>query len=131
MTDLIERAEAWFRNRGGLCLLVPMAALVIAVPALGQQRPPTTVPQPGLGGPTAIINPTEDDSKLAQQMRKERNIMRQKKLESQMRLLDQLTSQLSADINGAGLSDGDVAKRTEQIEKVAKSIRELMIGPLS
>jgi len=130
MTGLIDRAEAWFRNRGRLRLLVPMTAFVIAAAALGQQRQPT-MPQPVVGGPPAIINPTEDDSKLAQQMRKERNIMRQKKLESQMRLLDQLTSQLSADINGAGLSDGDVAKRTEQIEKVAKSIRELMIGPLS
>jgi hypothetical protein len=130
MTDLIDRADAWFRNRGRLRLLAPMAAFVIAVPALGQQRQPT-MPQPGLAGPPAVINPAEDDSKMAQQMRRERNIMRQKKLESQMRLLEQLTSQLSTDINGAGLSDVDVAKRTEQIEKVAKSIRELMIGPLS
>lgn len=111
-------------------LLISVAAVGIALPATAQIRP-NSPPPIGLGGPPQIINPLEDDSRMAQQMRKERNIMRQKKLEGQMRLLDQLTSQLSTEVNGAAISDGDVAKKTEQIQKLAKSIRELMIGPLS
>jgi len=129
MTDPIESATS-SRSRGKWRLLIVLAAAGIALPAASQTRP--NVPPPiGLGGPPQVLNPLEDDSPMAQQMRKERNIMRQKKLESQMRLLDQLTSQLSAEVNAATISDGDVAKKTEQIGKLAKSIRELMIGPLS
>jgi hypothetical protein len=78
------------------------------------------------------MNPQEDDSRMGAQMRQARNAMRQKKMVSQMQLLQKLTEELRADVDKTG-PDGlppDVVHKSEQIEKLARSIRELMIGPL-
>jgi len=58
--------------------------------------------------------------------------MRQKKMVSQMQLLQKLTEELRADVDKTGpdVLPADVVHKSEQIEKLARSIRELMIGPL-
>ncbi len=69
---------------------------------------------------------------MAEQMRQARNVMRQKKLVSQTALLQKLSIELNADMarTDAAVSPADIARKSAQIEKLAKSIRELMIGPL-
>jgi hypothetical protein len=118
--------------RCALTLRVMAIALVLFV------DPPATVAQlqrdpriPPIG-PPVVMNPQEDDSRMGAQMRQARNAMRQKKMVSQMQLLQKLTEELRADVDKTG-PDGlppDVVHKSEQIEKLARSIRELMIGPL-
>jgi hypothetical protein len=93
-----------------------------------QRIPPSQLP----GGPPEVINPREDTSRMAEQMRQARNVMRQKKLVAQTALLQKLSIELNADMARTDNPPlpADVARRSEQIEKLAKSIRELMIGPL-
>ena len=83
-------------------------------------------------GPPVVLNPQEDDSRMAVQMREARNAMRQKKMVSQMQHLQKLTEELRADVDktGPGVPSADVVHKSEQIEKLARSIRDLMIGPL-
>jgi hypothetical protein len=83
-------------------------------------------------GPPVVLNPQEDDSHMAVQMREARNAMRQKKMVSQMHLLQKLTEELKADVDktDSGVPPADVVHKSEQIEKLARSIRDLMIGPL-
>jgi hypothetical protein len=83
-------------------------------------------------GPPVVLNPQEDDSRMAVQMREARNAMRQKKMVSQMQLLQKLTAELRADVDktDSGVPSADVVHKSEQIEKLARSIRDLMIGPL-
>jgi hypothetical protein len=92
------------------------------------QRDPRIPPT----GPPVVLNPQEDDSRMAVQMREARNAMRQKKMVSQMQLLQKLTEELRADVDKTGpdVLPADVVHKSEQIEKLARSIRELMIGPL-
>jgi len=92
------------------------------------QRDPRTPPS----GPPVVLNPQEDDSRMAVQMREARNAMRQKKMVSQMQLLQKLTAELRADVDktDSGVPPADVVHKSEQIEKLARSIRELMVGPL-
>ena len=83
-------------------------------------------------GPPVVLNPQEDDSRMAVQMREARNAMRQKKMVSQMHLLQKLTEELKADVDkpDSGVPPANVVHKSEQIEKLARSIRDLMIGPL-
>ncbi|HWZ13509.1 MAG TPA: hypothetical protein VNX22_10255 [Acidobacteriaceae bacterium] len=83
-------------------------------------------------GPPVVLNPQEDDSHMAVQMREARNAMRQKKMVSQMHLLQKLTEELKADVDktDSGVPPAAVVHKSEQIEKLARSIRDLMIGPL-
>ena len=92
------------------------------------QRDPRMPP----AGPPVVLNPQEDDSRMAVQMREARNAMRQKKMVSQMQHLQKLTEELRADVDktGPGVPSADVVHKSEQIEKLARSIRDLMIGPL-
>lgn len=67
---------------------------------------------------------------MAVQMKKARNAMRQKKLVSQMQMLARLTNELKADVEKTDTLSVDDIHKSEQIAKLARSIRELMIGPL-
>jgi hypothetical protein len=124
---------------GGTVAAVGMKWCVMAMAVIFTVVTPTgscqfqRIPQPQLpGGPPEVINPREDTSRMAEQMRQARNAMRQKKLVAQTALLQKLAVELNADM---GRTDGsvlpaDISRKSEQIEKLAKSIRELMIGPL-
>ncbi len=101
------------------------------VPGVGQFQRPPRYPVPGApGSPPVVLNPEDDESRLTEHMKKARNAMRQKKLVSQMQLLARLTNELKADVDKTDILSADDIHRSEQIEKLARSIRELMIGPL-
>lgn len=108
-----------------LILLIGQASLV------GQFQRPPRYPVPGApGGPPVVLNPEDDESRITEQMKKARNAMRQKKLVSQMQLLARLTNELKADVDKTDTLSADDIHKSEQIEKLARNIRELMIGPL-
>ena len=115
------RRSNW--GRGVAVAAVLFTAAVAVAPAQFPQRP------------AVIFNPREipPEPQVSDRVARERNVARQKKLESQMRRLQQLTTELHAEVNASDKEADpvDVAKKSEQIEKLAKSVHDLMIGPLT
>ena len=62
-------------------------------------------------------------------MRQARNVMRQKKLVEQVEKLQELTNELHADVakTDKDVLSLDVIRKSEQVEKLAKSIHGLMV----
>lgn len=63
-------------------------------------------------------------------MRQARNVMRQKKLVEEVEKLQQLTNELHADVakTDKDTLSLDVVRKSEQVEKLAKSIHGLMVS---
>ncbi|HTH52921.1 MAG TPA: hypothetical protein VL495_03155 [Edaphobacter sp.] len=122
-------------------------ALGTALPALGQrqsqtgtmppiqQGPPTRNPFPSAPGmsPMGSGDPmgTSDvlNHRMAEQQARARNNDRQKRIESDTDKLLGLANELKQQVQGEKqLSPEDVSKRAEEIEKLARSVKDRMKG---
>jgi len=75
-------------------------------------------------GNTDILN-----SRIAEQQARTRNSERQKKIESDTQKLSGLVDELKQNVQGEKeLSPADVSKRAEEIEKLARSVKDHMKG---
>ena len=109
----------------------------IVVYGRGQSRqnpPPIMPPSPSSNMPTlGRPDPNTMDplnARMAEQQVRSRNSDRQKRLVSDTDKLLTLTKQLKEDVQGTDkqLQPGDVQKRAEEIEKLAKSVKDRMKG---
>lgn len=104
---------------------------------MGQSRqnpPPIMSPSPStnipsLGRPDSAANDPLN-ARMAEQQVRSRNNDRQKRLVSDTDKLLTLTKQLKEDVQGSDkpLQPSDVQKRAEEIEKLAKSVKDRMKG---
>ena len=109
---------------------VAVVALMVAVPqAKGQRTTPAPPPSPAKTPYPAISNATPGNVSQEEQMRQARNVMRQKKLVEQVEKLQELTNELHADVakTDKDVLSLDVIRKSEQVEKLAKSIHGLMV----
>jgi len=109
---------------------VVAAALMLGVPqAVGQHAAPPPPPSPAKTPYPAISNATPGNVSQEEQMRQARNVMRQKKLVEQVEKLQELTNELHADVakTDKDVLSLDVIRKSEQVEKLAKSIHGLMV----
>jgi hypothetical protein len=120
--------------------LVVAMVLMLVPPMMAQSRPPTAgrkpqaqpANQPGMLPPVEWVPSASQEPVALQQTRSARNAMRQRKLFEKMQQLERLTNELSAGVGAAedGTLSMDVVKKSEQIEKLAKSIHSLLVTPL-
>ncbi|HWZ13511.1 MAG TPA: hypothetical protein VNX22_10265 [Acidobacteriaceae bacterium] len=120
-------------------LVVAMVLMLVPL-MMAQSRPPTAgrkaqaqpANQPGMLPPVELVPSASQEPVALQQTRSARNAMRQRKLFEKMQQLERLTNELSAAVGAAedGTLSMDVVKKSEQIEKLAKSIHSLLVTPL-
>ena len=113
--------------------------LLIVVPWAMAQRPGPIQPSPQAPRPTGVqqpgvtsVDPRTDESAQAEEMKQQRNALRQKQLVEKTHELQKLTDELRAEIDKTDKDtlSLDVIKKSEQIEKLAKSIHQLMVTPI-
>jgi ribosomal protein S7 len=83
--------------------------------------------------PTIVLVPSASEEPAAlRQTRVARNAMRQRQLVEKTQQLQKLTDELRTEIDAAEKDtlSADAIKKSEQIEKLAKSIRSLVVTPL-
>lgn len=82
-----------------------------------------------MGPMDASGNPDILDSRIAQQQARTRNSERQKRIESDTQKLVGLVDELKQQVQGdKQLSPADLSKRAEEIEKLARSVKDRMKG---
>jgi hypothetical protein len=128
----------WMRGR--VVKVRPLAALMLLIvaPLAMAQRPgpiqPTAPSQapPRPNGVQPTVDPRTDESAQNQEMRQQRNALRQRQLVEKTQELQKLTNELRAEIDKTDKDtlSLDVIKKSEQIEKLAKSIHQLMVTPI-
>jgi hypothetical protein len=111
-----------------------LACVSTAMAQGGQQVTPmggSTVQHPMSTAPLTV-DPREDQSAIYQQMKQQRNALRQRKLLEKTQQLQQLSDELRAEVakTDKDTLSVDVIRKSEQIEKLAKSIHELIVTPL-
>ena len=114
-------------------MLVPlMMAQSRMPPTVGRKAQPQPANQPGMLPPVELVPSASQEPVALQRTRDARNAMRQRKLFEKMQQLERLTDELSAAVVAAenGTLSMDVVKKSEQIEKLAKSIHSLLVTPL-
>jgi len=130
----------WFTATG--VLLLAASSMIIAqrqgggmVPAVPlPSSPSSTTGYPPLGGmPMGPMDASENsdilNSRIAQQQARTRNNERQKRIESDTQKLVGLVDELKQQMQGEKqLSPTDVSKRAEEIEKLARSVKDRMKG---
>jgi hypothetical protein len=102
--------------------------LLFTIPSLGQVRRPT-VPQ---GSPDETPAPVdENQQRLARDMAKKANLERHAALKNDADKLLKLAGELKeyVDKSNENVLSLDVLKRAEEIEKLARSVKEKMKGP--
>lgn len=114
-----------------LCALVALCVCLAFCPAAGaaqtQAQPPIIPPNmPGMNpGP-----PNQDPSvrHMVEKMARDRNTLRQKKIQADTERLLQLARELNDDVSHSSKNtlSVDVVKDAEEIEKLAKTIKEKM-----
>jgi short-subunit dehydrogenase len=73
--------------------------------------------------------PDPMNGRMAEQQAKIRNTERQKRLQSDTERLVDLVNELKTQVGGeSAISATDLSKRAEEIEKLAKSVKERMKG---
>lgn len=121
-------------------------AFTFAIPCLGQRQgggvapsmpSPPSASRPnfpnmgGMGNPMGADESAGDilSSRVAEQQARSRNSERQKRLESDTNKLVDLVNDLKQQIqDGKKLSPADLSKRAEEIEKLARSVKDRMKG---
>jgi HAMP domain-containing protein len=101
-------------------------------PTVGRKAQPQPANQPGMLPPMVLVPSASEEPVALQRTRAARNAMRQKKLFEKMQQLERLTDELSAAVGETenGTLSMDVLKKSEEIEKLAKSIHSLLVTPL-
>jgi len=121
-------------------------AFTFAIPCLGQRQGSGATPSmpsppsasrpnfPNMGGMGAPMGADESggdilSSRVAEQQARSRNSERQKRLESDTNKLVDLVNNLKQQIQeDKKLSPADLSKRAEEIEKLARSVKDRMKG---
>jgi hypothetical protein len=102
----------------------------IQMPSSTRSNFPQPMGVPSIGGadPTAGM-PDPMGGRLAEQQARTRNSERQKKLESDTEKLLGLANDLKDQVQGEkSISPTDLSKRAEEIEKLARSVKDRMKG---
>jgi hypothetical protein len=113
-------------------LALVLVCAVLCLPAHAQRPQATTSDPPIIPGLTNPNAPAPDQNpalhRLAERMAIERNIDRQKQIVNDTARLLQLAQQLNADVSKSDKNTLSVAvvKKAEEIEKLAKSIKQKM-----
>lgn len=124
-------------------LLLAGSSLIVAqrqgsggmVPAVPLPSPSSRTGYPPMGGiPTDPMNPSASpdillNSRIAEQQARTRNSERQKRLESDTQKLVGLVDKLKQQMQGEKqMPAADLSKRAEEIEKLARSVKDRMKG---
>jgi hypothetical protein len=124
----------------GVALLAGVSGVMGVGQRQGSNPPPqppsrTTTNYPPMVGMTPMsgMDPSSSpdvlSSRMAEQQARSRNYERQKKLESDTARLVGLVNDFKERLqNGGDLSPADMSKRAEEIEKLAKSVKDRMKG---
>jgi Skp family chaperone for outer membrane proteins len=141
--EVVKRGAAnecsYLINFSGWAVKVrPLSALMLLIlaPLAMAQRPAPIQPAPrppGVQQPVVTsVDPRTDESAQAEEMKRQRNALRQKQLVEKTHELQKLTDELRAEIDKTDKDtlSLDVVKKSEQIEKLAKSIHQLMVTPI-
>ena len=82
-----------------------------------------------MGGMESTSSPDVLSSRMAEQQARTRNYERQKRLEADTQRLVGLVTDFKEKLqNGGDLSPADMSKKAEEIEKLAKSVKDRMKG---
>lgn len=111
-----------------LSLLLIRAVLWLAIPAVAQTRLPPPPPPPN-SMPAAGSDELRE--RQAKEAAKKANLQRQEALKRDTEKLYKLATELkdSVDKSDENVLSLDVLKKAEEIEKLARSVREKMKGP--
>lgn len=91
--------------------------------------PPSMGPMSPMGGMDPSTGPDVLNSRMADQQARSRNSERQRRLESDTDKLDKLVTDFKQQMQSdQGLSPADMSKKAEEIEKLAKSVKDRMKG---
>jgi hypothetical protein len=114
------------------------AACVVAVRGQSHQNPPPVIGappvsganMPGMGGRSDPMSNDPMNGRLEEQQVKSRNSDRQRRLVSDTDRLVTLTKELKQQVETPDkpLQPGDVGRKAEEIEKLAKSVKDRMKG---
>jgi hypothetical protein len=85
------------------------------------------VPMSPMGGMDSSGGPDLLGARMAEQQARSRNNERQKRLEADTQKLMGLVSDFKEQVD-KGLSPADMSKKAEEIEKLAKSVKDRMKG---
>ena len=123
---------------------VTLLAAVSGGMGVGQRQGSTPPPQPPsrtvtnyppmvgmtpMSGMDPSSSPDTLSSRMAEQQARSRNYERQKRLESDTAKLVGLVTDFKEKLqNGGDLSPADMSKKAEEIEKLAKSVKDRMKG---
>ena len=120
-------------------LVVAMVLMLVPLMMAQNRNPPTVrkpqaqpANQPGMLPPMVLVPSASEEPVALQRTRDARNAMRQRKLFEKMQQLERLTDELSAAVVATenGTLSTNVIKKSEQIEKLARSIHSLLVTPL-
>ena len=123
---------------------VTFLAAISGVPGMGQrqgggnstptQPPPTSrtpypsvIPMSPMGGMDPSAGPDIMSVRMAEQQAKSRNSERQRRLEADTQKLVGLVNDFKEQMD-KGISPAEMSKRAEEIEKLAKSVKDRMKG---
>jgi hypothetical protein len=113
--------------------------LLFAIPGSAQSQPRPTIPSaqgsqgasPMAGDPIANRNGDESQDRMFREMAKKANLERQAALKNDTEKLLKLAEELktSVDKSSASVLSLEVLKKAEEIEKLARSVKDKMKGP--
>lgn len=123
----VSGASAWAqRGGGGGQVSSPAPSGAGSIPSVNSNRsnfPMGRDPMSPMGLPDPM------NGRMAEQQAKIRNTERQKRLQSDTERLVDLVNELKTQVGGeSAISATDLSKRAEEIEKLAKSVKERMKG---
>jgi hypothetical protein len=120
---------------GFLAAILLLAAAYRGGNAVSQTQPPSQLPTlPGQNGgrppfgQESDTNPDPNLRRAQQEAAAKRNVERQKKLVAESNRILQLAQELNADVDPAGKDPlpSTIAKKAEEVEKLARSVKDLM-----
>ena len=88
---------------------------------------PPMVPMTPMGGMDSSSSPDVLSARMAEQQARSRNSERQRRLETDTEKLLGLVSNFKEQVD-KGMSPADMSKKAEEIEKLAKSVKDRMKG---
>jgi hypothetical protein len=122
----MTRMQRWLRDAAVVVVLVGASGLV----GHSQNNTIPQMPGPPSGSIPDMRTPSNPRSDVLERQSKMRNVDRQKRLEADTEKLLALATQLHADVakTNANVLSLDVVRRAEEIEKLARGVKERMKG---
>jgi hypothetical protein len=111
------------------CIFLLLLSLALAIPAMAQMRPGS--PPLRVDGTATNAEPDENQERAAADRAKKANLDRQAALKSDTDKLVKLADELKeyVDKSNENVLSLNVMKKADEIEKLAKSVKEKMKGP--